>query len=45
MPDIHTKHAKVVGKILVAGNYLTLGVREPGEKLSWGGDKIEWYWG
>ena len=30
-------------KILVAGKRLNLGVRGPGEKLSWGGDKIEWY--
>ena len=36
MPDIHTKHTKVMGKILVAGNHLTVGVRGPGEKPSWG---------
>ena len=45
MPDIHRKHTKVMGKILVAGKRLTLGVRGPGEKPSWGGDKIEWYQG
>ena len=49
MPDIHRKHTKVTGKILVAGRHLTLGVRGPGEKPSLGGrvggDKIEWYWG
>ena len=33
---IHRKHTKVMGKILVAGKHLTLGVRGPGEKLSWG---------
>ena len=27
MPDIHRKHTRVMGKILVAGKYLTLGVR------------------
>ena len=36
MPDIHRKHTKVMGKILVAGTRLTLGVRGPGEKPSWG---------
>ena len=36
MPDIHRKHIKVMGKILVAGTHLTLGVRGPGEKPSWG---------
>ena len=38
MPDIHRKHTKVMDKILVAGKSdLTLGVRGPGEKPSWGG--------
>ena len=32
---VHRKH-KVMGKILGAGKHLTLGVRGPGEKLSWG---------
>ena len=45
MPDMHRKHTKVMGKILVAGKYSTLGLRRPGEKPSWGGDKIEWYQG
>ena len=45
MPDIHRKHTKVMGKILVAGKYLTLAVTGPGKKPSWGVDKIEWYWG
>ena len=45
MPDIHRKNSKVMGKILVAGKYLTLGVRGQGKKPSWGGDKIEWYRG
>ena len=45
MPDIHRKHTKVMGKILVAGKRSTLGVRGPGEKPSWGWDKIEWYRG
>ena len=45
MPDIHRKHTKVMGKILVVGKHLTLGVRGPGEKPSCGGDKIEWYRG
>ena len=39
--DTHRKHTKVIGKILVAGKHLTIGVRGPGEKPSWGGDKIE----
>ena len=34
-----------MGKILVAGKHLNLGIRGPGEKPSWGGDKIEWYQG
>ena len=47
MPDIHRKHTKVMDKILVAGKSdLTLGVRGPGEKPSWGReDKIECFWG
>ena len=40
MPDIHRKHTKVMDKILVAGKSdLTLGVRRPGEKPSWGGGR------
>ena len=35
--DTHRKHTKVIGKILVAGKHLTIGVRGPGEKPSWGG--------
>ena len=38
MPDIHRKHTKVMGKILVTGRHLTLGVRGPGEKPSLGGE-------
>ena len=45
MTDIHRKHTKVMDKILVVGKHLTLGVRGPGKKPSWGGDKIEWYRG
>ena len=37
---------KVMGKILVAGKHLNLGVSGPGEvPCLLGGDKIEWYWG
>ena len=36
MPDIHRKHTKVMGKKLVAGKHLTLGVRGPGENPLWG---------
>ena len=36
--DTHRKHTKVTGKILVAGKHLTIGVRGPGEKPSWGGE-------
>ena len=35
--DTHRKHTKVIGKILVAGKHLTIGVRGPGEKPFWGG--------
>ena len=45
IPDIHRKHTKAMGKKLVAGKHLTLGVRGPGENPLWGGDKIEWYRG
>ena len=40
---VHRKHTKVIGKILVAGKHLTIGVTGPGEKPSrgGGGDKIE----
>ena len=37
---------KVMGKILVAGKHLNLGVSGPGEMpCLLGVDKIEWYWG
>ena len=32
----HRKHTRVIGKILVAGKHLNLGIRGPGEKPSWG---------
>ena len=38
--DTHRKHTKVIGKILVAGKHLTIGVRGPGEKPSWGETRL-----
>ena len=36
MPGTTKKTQKVMGKILVAGKRLNQGVREPGERPSWG---------
>ena len=39
---VHRKHTKVIGKILVAGKHLTIGVTGPGEKPSRGGGRQDW---